>query len=252
MSPKITVIAVLAIFLFGCGSNPPPPSSAASTQKAEQKTEVVHTWPNVIKTEKPVSVSQNLVTKNYVLVFDGSGSMGDTSCGGGRPRIEPAKEAALAWIQSIPSDANVGLVAFHTRQGTWTRIGLSKDRSKIVKAIKSIRAGGNTPLATAFSKAFNYLTLEGQSQLGYGEYSVVTITDGEADNIGALSEWVEYILRTTPIQIYTIGFCIRTNHTLYQPGRTTYKSANNPEELARGLQDVLAEAEDFTVQDFTK
>jgi Ca-activated chloride channel family protein len=252
MTPKVVVIILMALFLSGCGSTPPPSISANSGQQVTEQKKETKVWPDVIKTDKPAPVSLNLMAKNFVLVFDGSGSMGDTSCGGGRPRIESAKDVALTWIQSVPKDANIGLVAFHTRQGTWTKIDLTSDRRKITEALQSVRAGGNTPLATAFSKAFTYLTLAGQSQLGYGEYTLVTITDGEADNIGALSEWVEFILRTTPIQIYTIGFCIHTNHTLYQPGRTDYRSANSPEELARGLQDVLAEAENFDVKDFNR
>ena len=108
------------------------------------------------------------------------------------------------------------------------------------------------PLAAAFNDAFNYLTQQAQSQLGYGEYTIVTTTDGEADSVPELSRRVERILKVSPIQIYTIGFCIEQNHALNQPGRTIYRSANNPKELAEGMQDVLAEAEDFSVQDFKK
>jgi Ca-activated chloride channel homolog len=252
MLPKVLIIGLMTIFMLGCEMPPAPPAAAQPKAAPEQVKQEAKVWPDVLQNVKATSVSPNLTAKNYVLVFDGSGSMGDAACGNGRPRIEPAKDAALTWIKSIPKEANVGLVAFHTNQGQWTKLPLSKDRESFVKAIKSVRSGGNTPLATAFNQAFNDLTLMAQSQLGYGEYTIVTITDGEADNISALSQWVEYILRVSPIQIYTIGFCIKTNHTLYQPGKTTYRSANSPEELAKGLKDVLAEAEDFVVQDFKK
>jgi Ca-activated chloride channel homolog len=251
MSPKALIVSLVTVLMFGCGM-PPAPSAVAQPKAAPvQMKQEAKVWPDVLSV-KNASVVPDPSTKNYILVFDGSGSMGDVACGGGRPRIEPAKEAALTWMKSIPKDANVGLVAFHTQQGHWTKLPLSKDREAFTKAIKSVRAGGNTPLATAFNQAFNDLTFQAQYQGGYGDYTIVTITDGEADNIGALSQWVEYILKISPIQIYTIGFCIQTNHTLSQPGKTTYRSANNPEELAKGLKDVLAEAEDFVMQDFRK
>jgi Ca-activated chloride channel homolog len=252
MSPKALIVAILAIFVIGCEAGPPVQTNIAQAEPVATPKVKKQVWPDVLQNVKVTSISPNLTTKNYVLVFDGSGSMADTCGKIVNRKIETAKEAARTWIKSVPADANVGLVSFHSQQGHWTKLPLSKDRQAFVNAINSVRAGGNTPLATAFKQAFNDLTLEGQSQLGYGEYVIVTITDGEADDIRALSEWVEYILRNSPIQIYTIGLCIKTNHTLYQPNKTTYKSADNPEELVQGLKDVLAESEDFVLQDFKK
>jgi Mg-chelatase subunit ChlD len=252
MSPKALIVAILAIFVIGCEAGPPVQTNTAQAEPVAKSTTKKQVWPDVLQNVKVTSISPKLTTKNYVLVFDGSGSMAD-SCGRITDRkIAVAKEAARAWIKSVPADANVGLVSFHSQQGHWTKLSLSKDRQAFVNAINSVRAGGNTPLATAFKQAFSDLTLEGQAQLGYGEYVIVTITDGEADDIKALSEWVEYILKTSPIQIYTIGLCIKANHTLYQPKKTTYRSAESPEELSKGLQDVLAESEDFVMQDFKK
>lgn len=54
----------------------------------------------------------------------------------------------------------------------------------------------------------------------------------------------------SPIQIHTIGFCIGPDHSLNIPGRTMYKAADNPQQLEKGLQDVLAESETFDVSDF--
>jgi hypothetical protein len=55
-----------------------------------------------------------------------------------------------------------------------------------------------------------------------------------------------------PVQIYTIGFCI-SESALNQPDRIIYQSANNPEELRKGLERVLAESTRFTpdaIKDF--
>jgi Ca-activated chloride channel homolog len=241
------IVILLTIALLGCESGPPASSKVAATIVNSNAETSKPMWP-FIKGEEKTQLTANLMEKNYVFVFDGSGSMGDSECGNGRPRIEPAKRAAIEWSKSVPADANVGLVAFH--YDGWTHLKLSKDRTAFVSAISSIRAGNNTPLASAFRDAFEDLTQQAKSQLGYGEYTIVTTTDGEADSISALSKWVDYILQVSPIQIYTIGFCIASKHTLNQPNRMIYRSANEPTELKKGLQEVLAEAPDFDVSNF--
>jgi Ca-activated chloride channel homolog len=255
MKLKSLAVILLTVMLLGCESGPPP----AATKVAQAKPTSVEAkkvapvapqvWPFIASDEKEAPrLTTNLTEKNYVFVFDGSGSMGDTACGGGRPRVEPAKKAAKEWAKSVPADANIGLVAFH--YGGWTRLKLSKDRKAFDAAVDKISSGGNTPLASAFRDAFEELTRQGQSQLGYGEYTIVTTTDGEADSIQALSKWVDYILQISPIQIYTIGFCIAENHTLNQPKKTTYRKADDLQSLKKGLQEVLAEAPDFDVSNF--
>ena len=76
------------------------------------------------------------------------------------------------------------------------------------------------------------------------------ITDGQASNKIRLNELVQFVLNNSPIQIYTIGFGIGTDHTLNQPGLTQYKPAENLDELQKGLKDVLAEAETFDETEF--
>jgi hypothetical protein len=94
------------------------------------------------------------------------------------------------------------------------------------------------------------LTKQGIQQFGYGEYTMVVITDGQASNKTRLNDLVQFILNNSPIQIYTIGFGIGTHHTLNQPGLTQYKPAENLAELQKGLKDVLAEAETFDETEF--
>jgi Ca-activated chloride channel homolog len=258
MRLEILSLLLVGLSALGCESAPPSRTQTAQTkhtvqvqQTAElQQSKGTPVWPYLSETKESKALASNLTEKNFILVFDGSGSMGDSNCGGGRPRIFPAKDAAIRWERSVPADANIGLIAFHSRG--WTRIPPTRDRKAFEQAIYSIEAGGNTPLAVAFNSAFDYLTQQAQSQLGYGEYTIVTTTDGAADSIPELSRWVDHILKVSPIQIFTIGFCIAKNHTLYQPGRTTYRSAHSPEELEEGLKDVLAEAEDFSVQEFKR
>ena len=96
------------------------------------------------------------------------------------------------------------------------------------------------------------MTRQGRRQLGYGEYTIVVVTDGIANDENRLRTAVDVILANSPITVYSIGFCIGARHSLNQPGNTVYKSADNPEQLAEGLKDVLAESEFFDAAEFEK
>jgi hypothetical protein len=92
---------------------------------------------------------------------------------------------------------------------------------------------------------------QARRQLGYGEYHMVVVTDGEASRYEDPRSIVDSIIATTPIVLHTIGFCIDARHSLNQPGRILYRQANDLEGLRKGLQDVLAEAPRFTVLQFS-
>jgi Ca-activated chloride channel family protein len=75
------------------------------------------------------------------------------------------------------------------------------------------------------------------------------ITDGEASHEDP-RDIVNQLIAESPVVLHTIGFCIGAEHSLNQPGRTVYQSADNPQELAQGLAEVLAEAPAFDVKKF--
>ena len=105
--------------------------------------------------------------------------------------------------------------------------------------------GSGTPLTRAVQMAYELLTEQAGKQLGYGEYHMVIVTDGAANQPEKLTQTVNAVLTHSPIIMSTIGFCIAETHSLNQPGRTIYKAADNPEALRQGLQDILAESESF-------
>ena len=94
------------------------------------------------------------------------------------------------------------------------------------------------------------LGIEARRQLGYGEFHLVIVTDGEADDQEDPTSVVTFALGETPIIVHTVGFCIGQNHSLNQPGKTLYKSAKDKESLNEGLVDVLAESENFDISSF--
>jgi Mg-chelatase subunit ChlD len=220
----------------------------------QAKSEAVRTavaWPFLTSEQVESTLAENPMARNFLLIFDGSGSMGNKDCAGNSRKIDVAKRAVMAWSKSVPANANLGLYAFHN-PGHLTLPLASGNRDAFMQTVNRIIAGGNTPLAEAMAYAYETFTEQGRRQLGYGEYTIVVVTDGRANSISDLENAVDTILSKTPINIYSIGFCIDEHHSLNQPGRTIYKSADNPEQLKQGLQGVLAESESFDELEFSQ
>jgi len=203
--------------------------------------EILKGWPPGIESVERES-SENMLKKNYYIIFDASGSMqGD--------KIITAKKALLEFVKHVPEDANLGLAVFDAT-GLSERNRLGGNRNDLVDLISRVRAEGGTPLRSALQLAYDKINIQAARQLGYGEYSIIVVTDGEASQGEEPDKIVNRILAESPVSIHTIGFKIGTNHSLNQPGKILYKQANNLMELSAGLEEVLAELEDFSVTDY--
>lgn len=265
MTPKplYILIVLFSLMLTGCGEEPQPAQKAASQPATAapaprpsappppRTDEARGEWPFMHADEPAGTLADSLTAKNYLLIFDGSGSMRESKCAGSSRKIDVAKQAVVTWSQSVPANANLGLYAFHNN-GILTLPMTSGQRNDFMQAVDQIVAGGNTPLSNAMLYAYDALTKQGRRQLGYGEYTIVVVTDGMANSIENLQKVADLILSKTPITIYSIGFCIGEHHSLNQPGRTIYKAADNPDQLKEGLREVLAESESFDEQEFSK
>jgi Ca-activated chloride channel homolog len=208
-----------------------------------------YSWPVLKDSNK---VADSLLTKNYYLVIDGSGSMLEAECSQGSNKMTVAKQAFQTFVSDLPADANIGLYAFD-KAGIGERVALGQhNREQLQQALLQISPGGGTPLSLSIADGYQALTAQASSQLGYGEYHLVVITDGLASSGYSPETDINNILASTPINIHTIGFCIDDQHPLNQPGYTFYRSANDPSSLQAGLQEVLAEAPDFTLTEFTR
>jgi Ca-activated chloride channel family protein len=253
----LAVVIIFMVIAFANHNRQSAPQPLAPTASAAQPVTAdyyagrptQYTWPQLSQT--PVQFSSSLLTQNYYLVIDGSGSMNDQGCSGSQSKIEVAKAAVAQFINTIPAEANVGLLVFDAN-GIGQRVALGGDRIKIQQQIRNISANGGTPLATAISAAYRAISTQAQQQYGYGEYHLVVVTDGEASNGEDPSRIVAQILRESPVTLHTIGFCIGSGHSLNVPGNTNYRAANNPEELLAGLKTVLAESSEYVIDDFNK
>lgn len=228
-----------------CGDSSPPESEVA---RKKQPPDFSAIWPP--ESDEATPLAEDLLAANYYVVLDGSGSMEDGDCAGGKSKSDASKEALESFVAAIPPEANVGLLAFD-QNGVRERLPLGAgNRERFVKEARATQPEGGTPLHKAIDMAYRSLVAQGRRQLGYGEYHLVVVTDGIASNGQDPTRIVDDIVRDSPVLVHTIGFCIGPDHSLNQPGRTLYREANNPQELRAGLQSVLAEAPRFDVTDF--
>lgn len=182
---------------------------------------------------------EDIYARNYLVVLDVSGSMeGD--------KLEDAKQALQVFSQAMKPTDYLGLVLFSS--GTHLALPLDRverNRDKFLQAVNATRAGGGTDLSDGMKLGYKELTRAGQLQLGYGTYTLVVVTDGDASPGQDPRQDVNFMIENTPIQVYTIGFHIGQRHSLNMPGQTTYVEANNRSELTEGLRGALAESLDM-------
>jgi len=244
------VLAALVGLLAACEPAAPPPPQASASVPAQPPPQ---SWPFLEGQAAPAAPREfdpaNLMARNYYVVFDASGSMTERKCSVNERKIDVAKRALEDFAAKVPADANLGLVVFDNR-GIRQLLPIAPiDQRALASAIAQVRPGSGTPLAEAIRLAYRELTQRAAVQFGYGEYHLVVVTDGEANGEDPRGV-VDQLIAQSPVVMHTIGFCIGSDHSLNQPGRTVYRAADNPEALAQGLSEVLAESPSFTVSRF--
>jgi len=251
----ILASALLVIFIAVLNFRPDKPNApalkATPADSSTPELKFVLNWP-FGEDESANIVSADLLTTNIYVVFDGSGSMDDAGCSGGQKKVRSAKRALIAFADSLPIDANLGMLAFD-RTGITERVALrGRNRQLFKSSVEQVSPGGGTPLKFAIEEAYGRLTDQGKKQLGYGEYHLVVVTDGAASEGQDPTIIVSAVLKDSPVIVHTVGFCISENHSLNQPGRTLYRTANDAKSLQQGLQTVLAESPSFTTTEFNQ
>lgn len=183
------------------------------------------------------------LTRNLYIILDASGSMYERKCTGGDMKINVAKQALVTFLGSVDDATNLGFYTFDER-GPHEVIPLGKvDRASLIERIKAIRAGGNTPLPESIDAARTALLKQKNEQLGYGDYTLLVVTDGESTSRRSLAEPVR-LATENGIVVQVIGFCLDGAHSL-KSLVNKYREANSPEELKSALQAVLGEAESY-------
>lgn len=260
--PRYFVIAFLAIFLYmafveetedSATRHVKKPvaekqSKTRSKQARKQSAKGPVVWPP--STDQAIEMADNPLATNYLVVFDGSGSMMHQQCSGKRSKEEVAKEAVKKFASKISEEDALGLLVFDEKNPVKLLAPLrTGDRGYFMEAVDKIKVGGVTPLTRSLVRGQEILEKQAQAQGGYGAYHLVVITDG-ASSDGDPKNNARKIINSTMIQIHVIGFCVGSGHSLNIPGYTLYTTADNPQKLTEGLQAVLAESEEFDSTEF--
>ncbi len=255
----IAVAGILIYTYFTEQSGPTKPSSTSQVPVVENSNlgrlnpyglnGARDDWPNMA--DASVLDLQDKLAKNYYVILDDSGSMKSDICAKGHSsRLSAAIDALSAFAEGLPQQANLGVMSFDG--GRFSELlSIGKQSPMAIAGLSQrMTAGGNTPLASAITRGYEALRRQASAQLGYGEYHLVVITDGEASKGEYPDQIIQRILTESPVDVHTIGFCIGREHVLNQPRYLSYQAADNVQALRQGLQDVLAEAPVFTVSSF--
>lgn len=125
-----------------------------------------------------------------ILAFDVSNSMRADDL---KPtRIEAAKVAATAFVEKQPSEILIGVVAFS--DGSLVTQQPTKDKARVITAIKALRPNGGTSLGQGIFTALNAIaggTIEIDPAALAGGSAEAGATDGDADTGASLLDSVD-------------------------------------------------------------
>ena len=210
-------------------------------EKTREETQVSLEDVETVETPLDDTEGEPSLARNFYFIIDGSGSMNGDDCGGRfRSRVAGAKWAVEEFLRGVPDDFNIGLYLFDDK-GTREVVELgTRNRAEFLEAVRNIDAGGGTPLAESIEIGVDKLIERFKKQLGYGEYRLIVVTDGEAGDIPRAARYAV----SCNIPIYTIGLCMDSNHELSRFS-VSYQGAGTSEELAMALKQTVAESETF-------
>lgn len=181
-------------------------------------------------------------TDNIVVILDASGSMknkfrGDET----KSKMDAAKEALQEVLAKIPDGTNIGVLVFSGRNvpNKWVYPLGPKNTNRLIEAINSPEPEGGTPLGTYIRIGANRLLEQREKQYNYGNYRLLIVTDGEAQDPEKVAQYTPEVLNRQ-LRVDVIGVDMKTDHQLAQEA-DSYRRADNPGELVAAVTQILAE-----------
>ncbi len=232
----LAIALLLVVLTSGCDAQPPRP--AAGTAPPAVQAQAKEAPPPAPPKDAVASL-----TRNFYFIFDGSGSM-EEKCSGSK-KINVAKKAIESFLKVVPTNANLGLVVFDIA-GSREVVPLGpNNRAQFLQAVRTVSEGGGTPLNEAIKFGIGRLAEQRARQLNYGEFRLITVTDGEASDgdVGSENNCGPFSYRQA-IPIYTIGLCLGSSHSLRKYS-VTYKDANDELSLRKALEETVGESGSF-------
>ncbi len=198
------------------------------------------TWRQVILVWACLS-SLALAGQHVVVLLDDSGSMNESLRSDRRTqKIEAAKRALLQVLKQVPPQAQLGVLALNGADGNgeWIIPLGPLQRGPLQQAIERISAGGGTRLGEFMKIAADQL-LSLRDQQRYGEYRLLIVSDGEANDPTLVELYLPQIL-ARGITVDVIGVDMAQDLSL-STRVSRYRRADDAESLTQAIKESLAE-----------
>ena len=186
---------------------------------------------------------RDLYNNNLIVIMDCSGSMGGS-------KLREAKTALKEILKHVPDSTHIGLLAFGGKYHGWRYPLGPRDDAKLLNAVNQLDAGGETPLGEFMRYGAEKLLEQKEKQLGYGNYRLLVITDGEATDKDLVNRYTPDIM-AKGITIDLIGVYMKQKHSLSRMVHS-YREANDTASLKKAISEVLAEISDKSQQQATQ
>ena len=166
---------------------------------------------------------------SVMLVMDVSGSMAADDL---QPnRMVAAKQAARAFVTSLPSNVRVGLVTFST--GASVQAPLTGDREAVLQAIDGLSAEGGTAMGDGLNLALGQLARHAEGErVDEAPGLVVLLSDG-APSHGDSPEAAAERAQQAKVKVHTVGIGRRGATPLIDGRRPVRLDEATLQEIAR-------------------
>ena len=158
-----------------------------------------------------------------------------------KSKMDAAKEALKTVLAKVPDNTHIGLLVFSGSnvQNDWVYPLGPKNTEQMLAAIDLPLPGGGTPLGKYIRIGANRLLEQREKQYNYGNYRLLIVTDGEAQDVEKVAQYTPEIL-DRQIRVDVIGVDMETEHLLAKDV-DSYRRADNPGELVAAVTQILAE-----------
>ena len=192
----------------------------------------------------PVVSTMSCAQDNVVIVLDDSGSMNESMRSGGT-RIQAAKNALSEVLKHFKSDTKLGVLLLNGARTKehWVVPLEPLSPDKAIRLVNSVRADGGTPLGDRIRDGADALLRLREKQY-YGNYRLLIVTDGEANDSKLLAQYLPDVL-SRGIIVDAIGVDMKQDHSLATRVHS-YRRADDPIALEKAVQEVFAERVDAT------
>ncbi|RDJ35055.1 MAG: VWA domain-containing protein [Crenarchaeota archaeon] len=177
--------------------------------------------------------------QNVVIVVDDSGSMG-SYMDANVTRIEAARTALKETVRNLPDDTRLGIITLngYWEPDKWLLPFGHLNKTDALQKIDTLVESGGTPLSETMKAGCDVL-LADRAKNGYGIYTLLVVTDGEANNNRRVDDYVKDI-KNRGVTIDAIGVDMDQDHSLATKVHA-YRRANDPESLMKAISATFAE-----------